>query len=194
MENKFCALCKNNNELKLSHVMPKFLFKSLKKSAVTGHMRMANEANKRVQDGLKIPLLCDACEGKFSELEKKFSDNIYRPILKDEENFSFEYKGDWLKKFLISVAWRHLLVSQIEGNFGGFEPHEMELVNEKIEDWRQYLNNEKMGCNDTVRLFPLTKKYRDSGIYLDEVFPNYHIRSIDLAHDITGKGDLYRNQ
>lgn len=61
MSNKPCALCRENKELELSHIVPKFVIRYLKKTS-TGAIRNMENPNKIAQDGEKHYLLCGDCE------------------------------------------------------------------------------------------------------------------------------------
>jgi len=101
-----CALCKKEAKLEESHVIPKFVFKSMKKNSPTGNMRIANEPNKKIQDGDKLYLLCGECEDLFNKDETLFANNIYHNF-QQEKLKVFEY-GEWLERFIVSVNWRTL--------------------------------------------------------------------------------------
>jgi len=62
-----CALCGADPEagLRLSHVVPSFVFLRLKDTAVTGGLRAAGTPNLRRQDGWKARLLCGECETRL---------------------------------------------------------------------------------------------------------------------------------
>lgn len=66
-----CALCGNEAELELSHILPKFLFRYQKKSSPTGNIRSVVNPNRIVQDGEKLPFLCGGCEDLFSRYCEK---------------------------------------------------------------------------------------------------------------------------
>ncbi|AKL95575.1 hypothetical protein CACET_c21280 [Clostridium aceticum] len=85
-----CALCKKKAELKNSHIIPKFVTDWIKKTGPTGFLRDTNNAFRlRVQDGLKVHLLCGECEQLFSKHEKIFAEKIFIPYLKDKMNYHF---------------------------------------------------------------------------------------------------------
>jgi hypothetical protein len=138
-----CALCGQEKELKLSHIIPKFVFRFLKKDSYTGKMRNLSNPNVPLQDGDKKYLLCGECEERFSKNETKFSIQVFFPF-KQEEIIEFKYDGNWLAHFITSVNWRTLYL-----DIPGFENHEDEqnLINEKQilvlkkaeETMRQYL-------------------------------------------------------
>ena len=61
-----CRLCQIESELEISHFIPKFVGKWIKKTSITGFLREHNEVHKRAQDISKDHWLCDSCEDLFS--------------------------------------------------------------------------------------------------------------------------------
>jgi hypothetical protein len=105
-----CKLCNQNNELKQSHVIPKFVGKWLKNTSSTGYLiAVDTEGNpERSQDLFKTPILCSSCEAIFSEFETYFAKYIFYPFKKDslikiDDNFR-------ITKFAVSVSLRILWV------------------------------------------------------------------------------------
>lgn len=101
-----CKLCGAIGELKLSHVIPKFVGKWVKDSSATGYIRLNQNINKRAQDIAKDYWLCEACEQLFSGWEREFANKIFYPFVRGEAD-SANY-GDWLAKFCASLSWRTL--------------------------------------------------------------------------------------
>ena len=54
---KVCALCHQNSELELSHIIPKFAIRYLKETSI-GQLRSTDNPNSTIQDGEKHYLLC----------------------------------------------------------------------------------------------------------------------------------------
>ncbi|MBA4390714.1 MAG: hypothetical protein C0399_07235 [Syntrophus sp. (in: bacteria)] len=114
-----CKLCGNKAELRKSHILPEFAFGWLKETGATKYLRVGDAPNKRVQDGHKMPLLCQACETLFSKDENEFARVIFRPYVGDGLDANGEGTGaipefiykEWLLRFIISVHWR-VLVSE----------------------------------------------------------------------------------
>lgn len=106
-----CALCRKDAPLELSHIIPRFVYKSMKKNSPTGNMRLASEPNKRIQDGDKQELLCGECEDLFNLDETTFANTIYHKFQSDKLQ-EFKY-GPWLNRFITSVNWRGLYVDII---------------------------------------------------------------------------------
>lgn len=102
-----CALCKKENIiLEESHIIPKFVFRAIKKDSPTGGMRNPYNPDKRVQDGDKQYLLCGECEDLFNKSETEFANKIFHPYRNDElKKFNYE---EWLNFFITSVNWRIL--------------------------------------------------------------------------------------
>lgn len=119
-----CRLCHEFRELRESHVVPKFVFKWLKRTGAPG-FRSPLAPNKRQQDGAKLKLLCDECEGRFSRLETKFANEFFWPHLNDEVE-RFEYDSS-LYRFAISLFWRRLAVDP------GVRPHLVKKACEELE-------------------------------------------------------------
>ncbi|QBR71195.1 hypothetical protein CU048_07745 [Beijerinckiaceae bacterium] len=92
--------------MKESHIIPAFVFRWLRDTSATGHIRSAETPNKRVQDGLKVPLLCEECEQRLNVWEKPFSERVFHPWY-EQSGQSIKY-GDWLLKFCVSLSWRVL--------------------------------------------------------------------------------------
>ena len=102
-----CRLCKcTDKPLKESHIIPKMFYNELKRNSPTHIMRMADNPNRGVQDGLKLPFLCGECEELFSKYERAFSNRIYQKAIANDGEIKFESKDDALSYFLLSVAWR----------------------------------------------------------------------------------------
>lgn len=100
-----CALCRQNRELQLSHIVPNFVGRKMKKTA-PGNIRITNEPNKVAQDIEKHFLLCHDCEELFSAKERWFANNIFNPW-QDKKVTRFEY-DDNLTYFITSLSWRSL--------------------------------------------------------------------------------------
>jgi hypothetical protein len=101
-----CALCEQQRILVESHIFPAFLFRWKKKTAATTYLRCNEDPKKRVQDGLKVPMLCAECEGLFNKFETDFCNHVFHPLVSGKTS-SASY-GPWLLKFCVSVSWRIL--------------------------------------------------------------------------------------
>ncbi len=105
-----CALCENETELQLSHIIPKFVGRHLKGTSI-GNIRNYENPNKIIQDLEKHYLLCHDCEELFSAAERWFANNIFYPRLKNEEvNFDYD---EHLHYFISSLSWRSLYLDII---------------------------------------------------------------------------------
>jgi hypothetical protein len=72
-----CRLCGATKELQESHILPGFVFRWMKATSATGYLRFGQQPNLRVQDGLKLLLLCGDCEGRFNHWETQFANKIF---------------------------------------------------------------------------------------------------------------------
>ena len=101
-----CALCGRQGAIRQSHIIPKFATKWIKRTSTTGLLAGPNDGAKRVQDGAKIRLLCDGCEGLFAKPEKYFADKVFYPF-HNRSVRSFDY-DDNLGLFAVLASWRAL--------------------------------------------------------------------------------------
>lgn len=101
-----CKLCKNEKELKNSHIIPKFIGKWVKKTSITGRLREKNEIHKPKQDTTKEYWLCGDCEQLFSNWEREFANKIFYPFV-DNDLSNAKY-SNWLSLFCTSLSWRAL--------------------------------------------------------------------------------------
>ena len=108
---KQCSLCRETKELELSHIVPKFVIRYLKKTSV-GAIRNLESPDKVVQDGEKHYLLCGDCEDLFSTYETKFANTFFHPYMRDNVK-SFNYDND-IYYFLTSVSWRSLYLDILD--------------------------------------------------------------------------------
>lgn len=108
---KQCALCRRFKELELSHIVPKFIIRYLKKTSV-GAIRNMENPNRVVQDGEKHYLLCGDCEDLFSKYETKFANSFFYPYMKEnQKEFQYDYETYY---FLTSVSWRSLYLDILD--------------------------------------------------------------------------------
>ncbi|HAU5007452.1 TPA: hypothetical protein NY308_001953 [Proteus mirabilis] len=154
-----CRLCKDSDQLELSHILPRFIFKHAKLSALTGHLRTTENPNKVSQDGKKVHFLCKKCESMFSGWESYFSKEIFYPLEYNEKK-EFEYDNR-LNKYLASVSFR-VLSYIYEVNLNDFSYEENKEIIKAINNLRGYL----LGYN------PHPKEQRQLLILLDKTGTN----------------------
>ena len=131
-----CKLCGKEEALRESHIFPKFIFKWMQTSG-SRFFRSTQNPNIRSQDGSRERLLCDACEARFSTLEKYFSENIFYPYLNYGKN-GFTYDSN-LFSFLISIAWR--VMWQEIALFRKDKDSFLDLLVKAEHEWRLFLLN-----------------------------------------------------
>lgn len=135
MKSGVCALCKNERELKLSHIIPDFIGRHFKKTSSTGYLRNIVNPNVRVQDLMKEYLLCSECEQRLSTWEKKFADYVFYPFAK--RNLKELRYENWLKKFIVSIHWRIGITglnSELDRSDSLYP-----FFHKILEGWRRYL-------------------------------------------------------
>lgn len=138
-----CAICKTGHTREDSHVIPKLVYRWLKKTSPTGYFRGSAKPNVRLQDGEKIKLLCPKCEDEFSKLETEFANRIFHPIHTDgRTDHEFDYE-EWLHRFAVSISWRTLYFLCQKGEIEEVPFDLQEDFMAALETWRSYLNGER---------------------------------------------------
>lgn len=171
-----CALCGFERELRLSHLLPKFIFRWMRNTG-GGFLRQAVNPNVRRQDGPKEHMLCDECEQRFSPSEKYFSEEIFYPYL-NERKMLFNY-DERLIYFLISVLWR------VMANRLSFYKKEMpkfsKMISTAEKEWRGFLLREQaLSEYRDVHLF-ITDVAHPNGTQPVRRFNSYFARNIDAT-------------
>jgi len=138
MNQRVCRLCLEQRELKTSHIVPKFVFRWLKKTSATGYLRYGKDMQRRAQDGLKTPLLCGGCEQKFSTWEKQFAETLFPSLSQGRGLRAFDY-GPWMTMLAASLSWRSLLYLQATGPLKSFPSDKLPLLEQAAEAWRALL-------------------------------------------------------
>lgn len=129
---KKCALCGVETNLELSHIVPKMVMRTLKKTAA-GNIRNSENPNIPAQDSEKHYMLCGHCEDLFSEKETYFANALFHPYIK-KEKIKFDYDSR-LFYFLTSLSWRSLyldLLDFTENHVVGIDALECLISCEKI--------------------------------------------------------------
>jgi len=169
-----CGLCGNVAELRDSHVIPRFVFKYIKKTGSTPFMTKAVDPENRFQDHTE-KLLCADCEQELSQFESPFAGQIFYPYVREEEE-TFEY-DEWLQKFIISVNWR-LMTSELS-SWEELPSYKREVVGDIKEIWADVLRG-----NECLNRDPCTHHM----IFLDD---------LDLRADpeeLPEKWEFYRDR
>lgn len=183
-----CALCLKERKIRLSHIIPAFAFRWQKKTG--GPIRNIETPNKRVQDGIKINLLCDDCESLLSVWESSFYNQLF---LKYTENSDYKLKyGDWLLKFCVSLNWRTILYRKLSGLKGQYTPHQFNSMSIFEKNLHSVLIGESRNpsYNEQHLLFlnPISTELKNN---LPPNINRYILRAIDF--DIIGNQDNLLN-
>lgn len=128
-----CKLCRNERELRKSHILPEFMYQNIyddnPKRFYHLDVDLDNEDNSQSkihQKGIRENLLCDDCEGKFSKYEDYAAETIYGKRKQNKAYITsqsktadglyslYQYEGFSYKEFkvfLMSILWR-LVISE----------------------------------------------------------------------------------
>ena len=181
-----CRLCQQARPLRISHVIPKFVFRWINNTSATGFFRFGLNPNKRQQDGLKQPLLCEDCEQRLSGWERAFAEQIF-VTLREGQGFEPVRHGPWLAKFTASLSWRVLLELQSFKALSHLPPEVLSEVDVAEATWRQFLLDKRVLLSPfNQHLVPLG--YLASHTLDDDELPpnmNRYIAStvaLDLVH------------
>lgn len=157
-------------------MIPRFVGKWLKETSATGYLRGITEPSKRLQDLIKINLLCKDCEERLSKLETYFANEIFFPFLENRSQ-SFRYDARLLG-FVISLSWRSLLVSYEE--FKKEMPSLCKYVDRAEGIWRRYLlgDSQNLGNYEHHMFF---FDYVQEGKDLPPGFRWYTLRAVDAT-------------
>ena len=143
---KKCALCGTETNLELSHIVPKMVMRTLKKTAIS-NIRNSESPNIPAQDSEKHYMLCGNCEDLFGEKETYFANNLFYPYLKKEKS-KFDYDSK-LFYFQTSLSWRSLyldLLEFTESRAVGIDALEHLIACEKL--MKDYLLNNRNNIED----------------------------------------------
>ena len=106
-----CRLCRMDSELRLSHVIPKFMFRPMSRLAQETPMRFDPQVHTDQPGHLKEYMLCKACEQKFANYERIASEFLRglneiqgETATRSICRTSLDY--DRLKLFFLSLLWR----------------------------------------------------------------------------------------
>lgn len=136
-----CALCEVDRELRTSHIVPAFVYNWLKGTS-PGSIRRADAPNLRIQDGIKLELLCEQCEQRFSQWEREFAATIFAPMHNDGDTpLGLRYDGTWMLKFCVSVSWRVLEMGQQRG-LNHLSDQQRESIQAARTIWKRFLRGE----------------------------------------------------
>jgi hypothetical protein len=176
-----CEYCLQDKEkLETSHIIPKLIYRWIKKTGTTGRLRDGRNVRIPVQDGLKKELLCSDCEGDFSEYETYFANQIFSQMTDNDGEVDFA-KINWAKfdKFILSLLWRTLYYCANESTVNkDYYPKEIEIFNQiaiKVKD--AYNFNKTLPIN--VYFIPLNKASFKNGIITLEDYV-YFERSVSV--------------
>lgn len=135
-----CAFCNEAKPLVESHVLPAFVFRWLKETSATGFMRFAENPAKRVQDGIKLPWLCEGCEALFNSFETPFASNLFHPYNREEVIY-VRYR-DWLARFCASISWRVLKYCYQTKGLDHFSEVQRAEAFRALEVWRAFISGD----------------------------------------------------
>ena len=137
-----CKLCGSRATLQESHVIPRFIRKSMRGTgAVEDPKYYVGEGarfHKLEQDMPKKFWLCRACEQLLSNSEKSFAELVYQGLWQEGKRAG-KARDEHVHKFLVSMVWRawHWFDEHSANTFS--EVSNLDRLREAEEVWRNYL-------------------------------------------------------
>lgn len=184
-----CTLCQKKSELTKSHIIPRFVMDWMKKTSATGHIRRSEIPNLRVQDGYKMPLLCEDCENLFGLWEKHFAEETFLPLHKNSKS-AVSY-GPWLEKFAASVSWRIGIFFKNMDWLSHLPRKLIESIDRALRTLNDFLLDNKPGPGQFEQhLLPLDaiEYYKDTDVPAN--INRYLLRAVDINIGYT-KTEIY---
>lgn len=198
-----CRLCKENKELKQSHIIPSFIGRWLKETSITGFIRQSKNPNVRKQDLIKMDLLCDKCEVLFSKYENYFAKTIFYPYVQEELNEAGIAQGniktinyhEYLLRFIVSLQWRVLVSDRKLTKTDNLSEEKISEYNTKIDEvlikWQQYLNGESEITGDERHYIVFLQNLISGTGYIPENLNKnvnfYLLRAVDYTLGVSNK-------
>ena len=174
-----CRLCMKEKELRVSHIIPSFVFKWLKETSATGHIRFGQEPNQRIQDGYKIPFLCEDCETTLNEWETQFANTVFHPYTGDR-TIRARY-ADWMLKFCVSISWRVLAMMKEKEGLDHFSQEQAACADNALLTWKQFLDGDIPHPGPYEQhLLPLDAIKSFKGVTLPANINRYLLRTVDI--------------
>ena len=160
-----CALFDRNEPLLKSHIVPKFFYKHLKRDA-GNHPFYSVEGEH--QDGYKKALLCQEAETLLSKFEKYFSDNIFQPIVNNNEA-ELRYDSNLLR-FVTSLLWKCAIdYKKTVKELKDISETALDFLDPILDNWKQFIKGNTDILTESFYIFPITEKWLDDndvpGIY-----------------------------
>lgn len=173
-----CRLCHHDVELRESHIVPAFVYRWQKRTSSTGYLRLGQQVNQRVQDGLKVPFLCQDCEGRFNSWETECANEFFLPY-HEQRQTTFTY-DIWMAKFCVSVSWRVLAYLRAEGYTSDLETQYGEDVDAAMSVWADFLLDKRQDVDRFEQhLLPLGA-IADATVELPSNIQRYLTRAVEV--------------
>jgi hypothetical protein len=176
-----CRFCGAVALVRNSHIVPAFVWDWLRETSVSG-MRGSETPNRRIQGGLKIPLLCEACEQRFSAWEREFAKSIFRPMHAPTiRPVRFPYDGTYVLKFCVSVSWRVIEAFRDKG-LSHLTAEQKEACEAVATAWKDFLDGRTQHPGAFEQhVIPLDVIESSTGGTLSPFINRYLARAIDIS-------------
>lgn len=131
-----CALCGQKQTLRESHIIPNFVQNRIRDAVEGATFRGVENVNRRVQQMLVMPLLCDTCEKKLGRDERYVADVIDKPFR--EGKLTPVTVSPEVIRFMVGLAVKILSTDRADGR--GHGPTAMSHITWAKAQLRDFLN------------------------------------------------------
>lgn len=174
-----CPLCRKNRQLVRSHIIPSFVIRLLKAKSA---LRNSISPNKRIQDYIKLPLLCSSCEGRLSKWETRAYEEIFLPLSDSSSAINGIRYGPWALRFAVSISWRVLIYHFMQYGLPYLTNGQKAKANEALETWRRFLLGELPNPGQFEQhLLPFNLIKEHSVSNLSPFMNRYIMTTLDMA-------------
>jgi hypothetical protein len=162
-----CRLCKREEKLCDSHIIPEFLFKNLYDSKHRAVELFAKGYKRFVQKGLRDSLLCTGCEGHIARyIEAPFAKQWEKVLPSSYSNPIFPVSGlnyAVTKLMILTNLWRAHCSNKMYWESGNLGPYA-----EKI---REMIRNLDPGDEKTFPIWGQLLVDRENNVHADVITP-----------------------
>ena len=175
-----CRLCERTAELQLSHILPAYVIRWLKRTSI-GPLRTGAEPDVRTQDGPKTYLLCRECEQMFQKWEKPFAEQIFTALHRPDDQLpeKLPYQ-EWALRFAVSVSWRALALSTEHERFPHIPISDQQLLRKALSTWSQFLCDKRPNPAEFEHHLLSFTGVRRTSHDVSPFLNRYILRSVDL--------------
>lgn len=172
LEIKDCQLCSKAPTGIDSHIVPRFISKTLIDVLIGGQhqLRSTDNPNSIQQDTLNIPFLCDECEKALNKYETLFAPRYKKYLENDPYDLEID---EQTYRLLVSISWRtaRLLLLTLP-------PKQAEPLIAPEKAWREYLLKETEDVGPFHQYLFSARDFKEPEIYASRRLSRTHLNTL----------------